>query len=82
VASRRKTLAELSRAKRMAFYQRYVGRTVDVLFEAKDDAGRWTGLTSNYVRVGATTGGDLANRLAPVAIEGTMDGLAVGRMLP
>jgi threonylcarbamoyladenosine tRNA methylthiotransferase MtaB len=80
VASRRTALAELSRAKRMAFYQRYVGRTVNVLFEAKNDTGHWTGLTSNYVRAGTTAGGDLANRLAPVVIEGTMDGLAMGRL--
>jgi threonylcarbamoyladenosine tRNA methylthiotransferase MtaB len=80
--SRSKTLAELSRAKRLAFYQRYVGRTVEVLFETKDDAGRWTGLTNNYMRVGVTTDDDLTNTLGHVAIEGTMDGLAVGRMLP
>jgi threonylcarbamoyladenosine tRNA methylthiotransferase MtaB len=80
--TRSQTLAELSRAKRMAFYQRYVGSTVDVLFETKDDAGRWTGLTSNYMRVGVTAGNDLTNSLRHVAIEGTMDGLAVGEAMP
>lgn len=79
VTSRREALAGLSRAKRMAFNQRYVGRSVDVLFETKDDTGRWTGLTDNYMRVGVRTDADLANRLLPVAIEGTMDGLALGR---
>ncbi len=82
IKSRGKVLAELSRAKRLAFYQRYVGRTVDVLFETQDDAGRWTGLTSNYIRVGVTTDNDLAHARGRVAIEGTMDGLAVGKMLP
>jgi len=81
VNARSRTLAELSRARRLAFYQRYVGRAVDVLFEAKDNAGRWTGLTNNYMRVGVTTDGDLTNSLRRVAIEGTMDGLAVGRMI-
>ena len=80
--SRSKALSELSRAKRMAFYQRYVGRTARVLFETQDDTGRWTGLTDNYMRVGVTACGDLTNTLGHVAIEGTMDGLAVGRMLP
>ncbi len=79
VKERCRILAELSRAKRMAFYQRHVGRTVDVLFETQDDAGRWTGFTSNYVRVGVTADGDLTNRFMPTAIEGTMDGLAMGR---
>lgn len=81
IKSRSKTLAELSRAKRLAFYQHYVGRTVDVLFEAKDDAGRWTGLTNNYVRAGVTTDIDLTNTFGRVAVEGTMDGLAVGRLV-
>jgi threonylcarbamoyladenosine tRNA methylthiotransferase MtaB len=80
--SRSKALAELSRAKRLAFYQRYVGRKVEVLFETKDEAGRWTGLTNNYMRVGVTTDDELTNTLGHVAIEGAMDGLAVGRMLP
>ncbi len=80
IKERSRTLAELSRAKRMAFYQRHVGRTVDVLFETQDDAGRWTGFTSNYLRAGVTAGGDLTNRLAPAVIEGTMDGLAMGRL--
>lgn len=78
--ARRTALAELSRAKRMAFYQRYSGRTVDVLFETQDDIGRWTGLTNNYMRVGVTAVDDLANRLVPVAIEGAMDGLAMGKL--
>ena len=82
IKSRSKALSELSRAKRMAFYQRYVGRTAQVLFETQDDTGRWTGLTGNYMRVGVTASDDLTNTLGHVAIEGTMDGLAVGRMLP
>ncbi len=82
VKTRSQTLAELSRAKRMGFYQRYVGSTVDVLFETKDDTGRWTGLTSNYMRVGVTADNDLTNSLRRVAIEGTMDGLAVGEVMP
>ncbi len=80
IKARSRTLAELSRAKRMAFYQRHVGRTVDVLFETQDDAGRWTGFTSNYMRAGVTAGGDLTNWLAPAVIEGAMDGLAMGRL--
>jgi threonylcarbamoyladenosine tRNA methylthiotransferase MtaB len=82
IRSRSKTLAELSRARRLTFYQQYVGRTVEVLFETKDETERWTGLTGNYMRVGVTTTSNLANQLAPAVIEGAMDGLAVGRMEP
>jgi len=82
VRSRSTTLAELSRAKRLAFYQRHLGRRVEVLFESQDETGRWTGLTANYIRVGVTASGDLSRRLEPVLIEGAMDGLAVGRLAP
>lgn len=81
VRSRSRTLAELSRAKRMTYYHRYVGRTAEVLFETQDEAGRWTGLTGNYIRVGVTAGENLANAIRTVAIEGTMDGLAMGKVL-
>jgi hypothetical protein len=34
------------------------------------------------MRVGVTADNDLANSLRHVAIEGTMDGLAVGEVVP
>jgi threonylcarbamoyladenosine tRNA methylthiotransferase MtaB len=77
---RNHALAELSRARRLDFYQRHVGRTVEVLFETQDDRDRWTGFTSNHVRVGVISDDDLTNVLRPVTIEGAMDGLAVGRL--
>jgi threonylcarbamoyladenosine tRNA methylthiotransferase MtaB len=80
VRSRSAALAAVSRAKRLAFYERHIGRTVEVLFESQDESGRWTGLTSNYVRVGVTSKRDLARHLEPVLIHGAMDGLAVGRL--
>lgn len=82
IKSRSNALSELSRAKRMSFYQQHVGHKVEVLFETQDERGRWTGLTGNYMRVAVPAGHDLANRFGHVAIEGTMDGLAVGSMLP
>src|SRR5205809_7931846 len=45
VKRRSRMLADLSRAKRLAYYQRQIGRNVNVLFEEKDEAGTWTGLT-------------------------------------
>lgn len=81
VRARSRMLSELSRAKRLAFYQRYTGRTVPVLFEGKDLEGRWTGLTDNYIRVAAASARDLSNTFQNVTITGVMDGLAVGRIL-
>jgi threonylcarbamoyladenosine tRNA methylthiotransferase MtaB len=80
VRARSLALATLSRAKRLAFYQRYTGRPVQVLFEGTDDAGRWTGHTDNYLRVGVVSGEDLRNRIRTAVVTGTMDGLAVGHL--
>ena len=80
VRARSRTLAELSRAKRLAFYQGQIGRTVKVLFECRDAEGRWTGLTGNFVRVGLAASSDLANSVHDVLVTGAMDGLAVGRL--
>ena len=81
VKARSRTLAELSRAKRLAFYQGEIGRTVKVLFESRDHDGLWTGVTGNYVRVGLAASSDLSDRLHDVLVTGAMDGLAVGQLV-
>jgi threonylcarbamoyladenosine tRNA methylthiotransferase MtaB len=78
---RSRKLAELSRIKRLAFYQRFVGRTVPVLFESKNTHGTWTGLTDNYVRIGVRSSQELSNSLQPVVISGITDGLALGHLM-
>jgi threonylcarbamoyladenosine tRNA methylthiotransferase MtaB len=80
VKERSRRLAALSRAKRLAFYQQQVGRTVRVLFETRDSDGRLTGLTGNYVRVGIKADQDLTNTFRDVLITGAMDGLATGQL--
>jgi threonylcarbamoyladenosine tRNA methylthiotransferase MtaB len=77
IRARCRSLSTLSRSKRLAFAERYTGRTLDVLFEAQDK-GLWTGLTHNYLRVGVTSQDDLRNDVRPVTITGAMDELAVG----
>ena len=76
---RSRTLAELSRVKRLAFSQRFVGRRVSVLFEGQAD-GLWTGWTGHYVRVGVPSHENLRNHLREVLVTGVMDGLAVGEL--
>ncbi|HEV8540088.1 MAG TPA: tRNA (N(6)-L-threonylcarbamoyladenosine(37)-C(2))-methylthiotransferase MtaB [Nitrospiraceae bacterium] len=80
VKMRSRRLAELSRAKRLAFYQARIGRTLPVLFENRDAGGLWTGLTGNFIRVGVSTQQDLTNQVKPVVVTGVMDGLAVGHL--
>ena len=75
---RSRKLADLSRIKRLAYNQRFVGRTVPVLFESRNPHGVWTGLTDNYIRVGVQSTEELTNRFRPVVITGISDRLAIG----
>lgn len=77
---RSRILRELSARKKAAFYRRFVGRTVRVLFERREDSGRYTGFSDNYIKVGVETAGDLANRLLQVRLRGVGKGLALGRV--
>jgi threonylcarbamoyladenosine tRNA methylthiotransferase MtaB len=78
IRERSRALAELSRAKRLAFYRQHDGRTMRALFERGMADGYRTGLTDNFIRVGVRHTDDLAGRVLPVTIGGVMDGLAVG----
>ncbi len=80
LSARHRTLSALSRAKRLSFYQRFTGRTVQVLFENVTRHGLRTGLTGNYIRTGVATSEALTNVLRDVVITGAMDGLAVGHL--
>ncbi len=80
IRQRSKTLAELSRTKTLAFYQRHIGRTVSVLFEQGERDGFRTGTTANFTRVAVAAGAVAAGSIHPVTITGVMDGLAYGHL--
>jgi len=80
IAARRDALVALSRSKRLAAYQEYIGRTVRVLFEAPEGEGQYTGLTDNFIRVGVSSQDDLRNQVRDVVVTGVMDGLAIGHL--
>ena len=83
IAERSRELRARSDARRRAFARRHRGRTVEVLFEQQDAAGRWTGLTPNYLRVAAVSQEPLANRIRSVRVTGDdpeTPGLAVGTL--
>lgn len=70
----------IARESATAFHRRFLGRTMDVLWE-RGKAGSWSGLTDNYIRVEAASPQDLHNLLLPVRLCGlTADGLR-GRLL-
>jgi threonylcarbamoyladenosine tRNA methylthiotransferase MtaB len=61
-------LTEMSKRKRRAFYENHLGGVAEVLFETYE-AGRWDGLTGNYMRVVASSDGDLSNQIRPVRLK-------------
>jgi threonylcarbamoyladenosine tRNA methylthiotransferase MtaB len=65
---RSERLRNLSVKKRRAFYESFLGKTVDVLFESELRRGTQTGLTSQYVRVHVPWQHNLTNRILPVRV--------------
>ncbi len=63
----RKLLALAGESAR-SFQQRFLGRTMPVLWEQKS-GGVWSGYTVNYIRVYTKSNDDLANQLRPVKLE-------------
>jgi len=51
-----------------SFRQRFLGRTMPVLWEQKS-GDVWSGYTGNYIKVYAKSGEDLSNQLKPVKLE-------------
>jgi threonylcarbamoyladenosine tRNA methylthiotransferase MtaB len=60
---RAKILAQLSRLKRVAFAERYIGSTVPVLFESGEMDGYRLGVTGNFLKVAVPSNLDLTNHL-------------------
>jgi threonylcarbamoyladenosine tRNA methylthiotransferase MtaB len=77
---RAKVLADLSRLKRLAFAERYIGSTVPVLFESGVQDGFRLGVTGNFLKVGVSSTIDLTNDLTEVRIIGASDRWAVGQL--
>ena len=61
-------LRRLSAKRRYTYYESYLGKTMEVLFEDQRQ-GVWPGYTGNYIRVVCESNEDLTNRLARVRLE-------------
>jgi threonylcarbamoyladenosine tRNA methylthiotransferase MtaB len=82
VARRRaQTLAELSREKRLAFAERWIGTSVSVLFEGGETDGLRLGTTAHFLKVGVAAQADLTNQIHEVRITGATDRWAVGQLV-
>lgn len=70
-------LLEAGRESSLAFRRRYLGSTMDVLWEEKN-GDRWSGLTGNYIRVLTDSSDDLTNKLVPVRLASIEDENVIG----
>jgi len=75
--ARLERLLHLGGESSIAFRRRFLGRTMQVLWEERRD-GRWQGLTGNYIRAHASDDRDLSNRLLPTRLASLEDEGVVG----
>lgn len=65
---RSQKLIELSNINEREYNEKYIGKSVEVLFEEEKD-GLWSGYTKNYVRVFVESDESLENRLKKIEIK-------------
>ncbi len=74
---RTEMLRILSEKKKRAFYQSYIGKTFNVLFENEEKEGKMYGFTENYIKVEADYDPLLINEISEVTLSGiNSDGFA------
>jgi threonylcarbamoyladenosine tRNA methylthiotransferase MtaB len=74
-------LRSLSELKKNAFYSSFKGKAVDVLFEENQTGNAVRGFSSNYIRVEHQFINSITNKILPVEIESTGDGICYGKIL-
>ncbi len=85
-AARARQMQVVASASARAFAQRFVGRTMEVLWETQEltadgrapkvdkwRRGWWSGYTDNYIRVIAPSDADWSNRIAPARLVAVTD---------
>jgi len=70
---RSQKMLALAKESAQNFGQRFLGRTVTVLWEKQGGDGLWSGLTDNYIKVYTKSSQDLANKLLPVKLVEVRD---------
>ena len=65
---RSQKLIELSNKNEKEYNEKYIGKSVEVLFEEEKD-GLWSGYTKNYVRVFVQSEENLENRIQMIEIK-------------
>ena len=65
-----------------AYRRRFLGRAAGVLWEGRDEEGRWQGLTDTYLRVRALASDNLYNRISTVRLTALCEGGLQGVIQP
>jgi len=65
---RTRILIEQGKRKKMTFYEDFIGKDQQVLFEQRNKLGNWTGYTSNYMSVEVSSNEDLQNQILSVKL--------------
>jgi threonylcarbamoyladenosine tRNA methylthiotransferase MtaB len=68
--ARKEKMLQLAQRLAQSFRRRFLGQTVMVLWEKRNEPGIWSGLSDNYLRVLTRYQGDLTNRLLPARLIG------------
>lgn len=77
---RNNLLRDLSSRKKNLFYNKMIGRELNVLFETENHNGIIKGFSSNYVRVAVPFNPDLVNTLAGVSINNSDNSVCTGEL--
>jgi threonylcarbamoyladenosine tRNA methylthiotransferase MtaB len=79
---RSEAMLELARENSQRFWQEFVGRKMEVLWESrcKDDRQAWSGLTDNYIRVMTSSELNLGNTITSTKLVGLVKGGMCGEV--
>lgn len=77
---RHKILNEVGERKRLAFYESFLGKELNVLFEQRQ-SGWWEGFSGNYMRIAAQAVEDLKNQIRTVRLIGITDDKILGKII-
>ncbi|MCR4429843.1 MAG: tRNA (N(6)-L-threonylcarbamoyladenosine(37)-C(2))-methylthiotransferase MtaB [Tepidanaerobacteraceae bacterium] len=78
---RSRRLIDLSQKMEKNFRQKFLGKTAEVLFEEKTDINTYEGLTGNYMKVVASSGENLHNKLVMVILKDNTSDHLIGEMI-
>lgn len=77
---RNRIMIEVGERKKMAFYDSFLGREVDVLFEECHN-GMWEGFSDNYMRIAVKSDSNLKNELKCVRLTEIKDQKILGEIV-